>query len=123
MNPAQYMAAAEDWFIASVEQTDLGQNRGETGRDPCQVVAVCKIDLTPEAKTSQQHRVLHWAGDSYLEQNPAVAGEAHLPTHKLGMARHMPGFSVHLRLVSFGLLPSSANAARAATVRSMAFPS
>eukprot|EP00439_Symbiodinium_sp_Y106_P056638 s1806_g7.t4 len=62
VNPAQYMAAAEDWFIASVEQTDLG--------------------------------------DSYLEQNPAVAG-----------------FSVHLRLASFGLLPSSANAARAATVR------
>ncbi|CAE7193248.1 POLR1B, partial [Symbiodinium necroappetens] len=62
VNPSQYMSAAEDWFIASVEQTDLG--------------------------------------DSYLEQNPAVAG-----------------FSVHLRLASFELLPSSANAARAATVR------
>ncbi|OLP79190.1 DNA-directed RNA polymerase I subunit RPA2 [Symbiodinium microadriaticum] len=67
VNPSQYMSAAEDWFIASVEQTDLG--------------------------------------DSYLEQNPAVAG-----------------FSVHLRLASFELLPSSANAARAATVRSMALP-
>ncbi|CAE6925445.1 POLR1B [Symbiodinium natans] len=62
VNPSQYTSTAEDWFIASVEQTDLG--------------------------------------DSYLEQNPAVAG-----------------YAVHLRLASFDLLPSSANAARAATVR------
>ena len=85
MNPLQY-SMAEDWFIASVEQTDLGP--------PCTSVASPRVPgfdgaISKGSGDARLHQHLSTllqlrnplcsslgsrAGDSYLEQNPAVIG-------------------------------------------------
>lgn len=149
--------AAEDWSVASVEQTDLGakglaicstetwhgdslystssQKFGCTSSHRMQKVGSRAV----EGEVARLHgRLLCAAGDSFLEQNPAVQGicfvqsildgakwqQMHRATTPVQVGwiwsiacALLRGYPVHLRLASFSLLPTSRHAASDSTIR------